>query len=355
MGRVVLVTGVSRALGGRLVRALATLPTVDRIVGVDVLPPREDLHGAHFIRADIRNPVIAKIIVAQDVDTVVHTGLLDPLVEGGGSATKEQNVMGSMQLLAACQRAPGLERFVLRSSARVYGSSSSDPAVFREETPPRVPPRSGLGRDLVEVEGYVRGFSRRRPDVTVTTLRMSEVLGPAVHGLVADLLRQPVVSKPLGHDARLQLLHAEDELGALVHATVADVHGTFNVAADGIVMLSQAARRLGRPIVPVPSLALARGPVVSRGLTGRRLSADDVAFLTFGRGLDTRRMRHELAFEPSFSTDQALDAFGETIASGLLRDHPVEVLERALAGGPSAESPAGPVGPESPGGEDDHG
>ena len=39
MGSVVLVTGVSRYLGGLLARRLSADPTVDRVVGVDVIPP----------------------------------------------------------------------------------------------------------------------------------------------------------------------------------------------------------------------------------------------------------------------------------------------------------------------------
>ena len=40
MGQVVLVTGVSRYLGGRLARLLAQDPDVERVIGVDVVPPR---------------------------------------------------------------------------------------------------------------------------------------------------------------------------------------------------------------------------------------------------------------------------------------------------------------------------
>ena len=38
--------------------------------------------------------------------------------------------------------------------------------------------RSGYAKDSVEVEGYVRGFARRRPDVGVTTLRFANFVGP---------------------------------------------------------------------------------------------------------------------------------------------------------------------------------
>ena len=43
MGRVVLVTGVSRDFGGRFARRIAADPAVERVIGVDVVPPRDDL------------------------------------------------------------------------------------------------------------------------------------------------------------------------------------------------------------------------------------------------------------------------------------------------------------------------
>jgi len=39
MTRTVLVTGVSRYLGGRLAGQLASDPSVSRVIGVDIVPP----------------------------------------------------------------------------------------------------------------------------------------------------------------------------------------------------------------------------------------------------------------------------------------------------------------------------
>ena len=76
MGRVVLVTGISRDIGRRFARAAAGDPSIDRVIGVDVVPPHGDIGGVSFVRADIRSPVIAKVLAKEDVDTVVHMSVI---------------------------------------------------------------------------------------------------------------------------------------------------------------------------------------------------------------------------------------------------------------------------------------
>jgi UDP-glucose 4-epimerase len=318
MGRVVLVTGVSNDLGGRFARSVAADPAVERVIGVDVVPPRGDMGEVGFVRADIRNPVIAKVIAGQEVDTVVHMSVHATGGSGGRSSMKEHNVIGTMQLLAACQRAPGLERLVVKSSTSVYGSSSRDPAMFTEDVAAKRMPRSGYPKDILEVEGYVRGFARRRPDVAVTMLRAANTVGPRVSSPLAQYFRLPVVPTVLGYDARLQFLHEADLLAACRHATLAGVHGTFNVAGAGVLMLSQAVRRLGRPTVAVPSFALSSvGPVLKQaGLPS--ISPELTSFLTFGRGVDTTRMRTVLGFEPHYSTEAAFADFAGSVSPGLV-------------------------------------
>ncbi|MDN5894999.1 MAG: NAD-dependent epimerase/dehydratase family protein [Nocardioides sp.] len=319
MGRIVLVTGVSRDLGRRFAREIAQDPAVDRVIGVDIVPPRGDIGDVSFIRADIRNPVIAKIIVKEDVDTVVHMSVIaTPGGVGGRATMKELNVLGTMQLLAACQRAPKLRHLVVKSTTTVYGSSSRDPAMFVEEMNPKRLPRSGYAMDAYEVEGYVRGFARRRPDVRVATLRAANVMGPDVLSPITQYFRLPVIPSVLGFDPRLQFLHDSDLMDVLRHTVLSEgVSGTFNVAGDGIIMLSQAVRRLGRTVVPLPPFAMGGLGSMFRRAGVADFSPEQLAFLTYGRGVDTTRMREELGFTPSHTTASAFADFGASVPPGL--------------------------------------
>ncbi len=332
-GSVVLVSGVSRHLGSAMARRLAADPSVARVVGVDVVPPREDIGGAEFVRADIRNPIISKVLAQSGADTVVHMGVIaTPLQAGGRVTMKEINVIGTMQLLAACQRSTTVSRLIVKSTASVYGAGPKDPAKFTEDTEPRSQPQSGWGKDSVEVEGYVRGFARRRPDVTVTTLRFANVLGPVVETAMTAYFSLPAIPTVLGYDARLQFVHEDDMLECLRLAATSERPGTFNVAGDGVLMLSQAVRLAGRLDVAVPSalVGLVGGWFRRAGITD--FSPEQVRFLTFGRCLDTSRLTEIFGFTPAYTTRETFEAFVDTrLGGGVLdRDRITDAEQRLV-------------------------
>lgn len=336
MGRVVLVTGVARQLGGRFVRRVQREPDVDRVVGVDVLEPSHHLGGAEFVSADIRQPDIGRVLAEYGVDTVVHMDVhgSPPAVPGSGSrsSVKEVNVIGTMQLLGACQKAPSVRRLVVKSSTSVYGGAPRDPAVFDESTPAKSLPSGGFAKDAMEVEGYVRGFARRRPDVSVTVLRFAHVLGPSVDSPLAAYFALPVLPTVLGYDPRLQFVHEDDAVEVLRTASRAPRRGTlnsgtFNIAGDGTLLLSQCARRLGRPTLPLllPAINWGRSALQAVGATD--FSPEQVRLLTHGRVVRTVQMRETLGFEPRYTTAETLAAFAHSRGPGLL---PPETLARAV-------------------------
>lgn len=317
--RVVLVTGASRFLGGFLVTRLAQNSDIERVIGVDTQSPSKDMlrrmGRAEFVLADIRNPLIGKIIRNMDVDTVVHASAVTKAPKSGSrTAMKDMNVLGAMQLFAVCQKAPSVRRIVLRSSSVVYGSSAKDPAKFTEEMSARRRPTGAFARDMMEVEGYLRGVARRRTDLATTILRLAPTVGTRLPGSVSSYLTSPLVPNVLGRDARLQLLHEEDALGALEHAVVAGPPGTYNIAGEGIVMMTQAVRRAGGMTVPMP-YALFR--TVGHALMGSVMNSftkEELDYFHFGCGLDTTRMRNEFGFEPRWTTREALDDFARGLA-----------------------------------------
>ena len=150
---------------------------------------------AEFLRLDIRRPTIAKAIASYNVDTVVHAATSIMEAAPHSTAIKEFNLIGSMQVCAACQRSPSVKRVVLRSTAMVYGASSKDPSHFDEGTTAVREPKVGYGRDLLDVGGYVRGLARRRQDIDITIVRPQAILGPRINTRMGSYLSLPVVPR----------------------------------------------------------------------------------------------------------------------------------------------------------------
>jgi len=312
--KVVLVTGACRFLGGYLTARLAQNPLIKGVIAVDAVAPSKDMlrrmGRAEFVRADIRNPFIAKVIRNGDVDTVVHAAAASYAPRSGGSAAlKELNVMGAMQLFAACQKAPSVRRVVLKSTSEVYGSSAHDPVMFTENSSSRRPFREGFAKDSLDIEGYVRGLGRRRPDIAVTILRLANMIGPAMDSTLSRYLGGPLVPTMFGRDARLQLLHEQDALGALERAAMAGKAGTFNIGAGGIIMLSQAIRRAGRIPLPVPGFGVWALDSLRRANRYTEINREQFNYLSYGRVMDTTRMVSELGYQPKWTTAEAFDDY----------------------------------------------
>jgi UDP-glucose 4-epimerase len=318
MGRVVLVTGVAGEFASRVSSALAADPGVERVVGIDTRPPAGDLGGVKFVRADIRTPVVGKVIAVEDIDAIVHLDVHPSEQFRGRSGAKERNVIGTMQVLAAAQRSATVQNLVLGSSTAVYGTSPRDPALFTEADNARGGVRVGFPKDVVEVESYVRGFSRRRPEVIVTTLRAAQILHPSIPSPIRNYLANPLLPGALGFDPRFQFLHLDDALNVVTESVVRDRWGTFNVAGPGVLLLSQVSRRLGKPVIPLPPVGFAAASRRVIAMVGGDISPDLHRVLMYGRAVDITALREIFGYEPQYSTAETFEAFRAAVRPGPL-------------------------------------
>lgn len=310
-GRRIAIAGIGSHWGTELARRLAREPGVEQLFGLDTVAPRADLERTELIEVDVRSPTLSRLLPSTGVDTVVHCGIIwYPEPGKPARALHDINVIGTLQLLAACEKTEALERVVVRGSAAIYGCEPASPSFFTEEMARSFPLRTRFQRDIGELEAYFENFARRHPQLTCCMLRCQPELGPDLQSPLARYLALPVVPTQLGFDPRLQLLHASDATEALLAATLEPVRGAINVAPSGSISLTRALRLAGRPELPVPHPLF--GPALSR-LGGRLgvggLYGDAVRLLRYGRGVDNTRLREELGFEPRFDAVEAVRDF----------------------------------------------
>jgi UDP-glucose 4-epimerase len=301
--RRVLITGVGSYLGTLLAARLERDPEVEAVIGIDTRRPKTELDRTELHDADIRDPEIARLIKAAAPDTVVHNKIVRQPGPGMSSrAMHDINVIGSLQLLAACERVPSIESIVIRGSAGIYGAEPHAPQFLTEEMTRLFPLRTRFQRDVAEIENYFETFSRRRPRVTCTMLRYQPAIGPSLDTQITRYLSQPACPTFLGFDPRIQLVHEQDALEALLAAIRNPVRGAVNVAGRGTIGLGRMIRMAGRP--PFPIAGPLFGPLTdaARRLGLGAYSDDFQRLLRYGRAVDIRRLEEEVGHEPRYST-----------------------------------------------------
>ena len=314
----ILVTGLSTYWGGRLAQALEAFDEVEAIIGVAADEPQVELERTEYVKVGAQHALLRRVVEAAEIDTVVDTRLVVDSVITSPAKAHENNVIGTMNILAACSGEDSpVRKVVFKSSTHYYGCEQDDPAFFDETMARPHPPRTPIERDIVEAEASLSEFAESNRDVTVTTLRFANVLGPDVRTSHIDLLSLPVVPVILGFDPRYQFVHEDEVVHALEHAVKHDVPGVFNVAGDGVLALSEVAGLLEKPYLPLlPPFGTGLAAAALRRI-GINIPPEMLSQLRFGRGVDNRRYK-AAGFTYGYTSREAVIKLGEH-----LRLHPV--------------------------------
>ncbi len=314
----ILITGLSTYWGGRLAQALEADPSIEAIIGVDNEEPSVELERTEYVKVGTQHALLRRVVDAAEIDTVVDTRLVVDSATTSSRKAHENNVIGTMNILAACTgRGSSVRKVVFKSSSHFYGSEQDDPAFFDESMGRPHPPGTPIERDILEAEASVAEFADKSPDVNVTILRFANVLGPRVRTSLIELFSLPAVPMILGFDPRYQFVHEDDVVHALEHATQRQLPGIYNVAGDGVLALTEVAGLLGKPYAPIlPPWGTGIAASVLRRI-GLDFPSEMLAQLRFGRGLDNRRYK-AAGFEYGYTSREAVLALAEH-----LRLHPL--------------------------------
>ena len=305
-GRRILITGLATHWGGRLAEALEADPAIEAIVGVDSREPTRELRRTEFVKVSNQHSLIERIVTAARIDTVIDTRLVVDSVVTSPREAHENNVIGTMNILAACTgpQTP-VRKFIFKSSAHYYGCEQDDPAFFTESMQRQHAPPTRIERDIVEAEAAVADHAAKHPEVAVAVLRFANVLGPSVRTSHTRMFALPLVPMVLGFDPRYQFVHEDDVVHALEHVVLGEMRGVFNVAADGVLALSEVVSLLGKhtaPLLPPIGTRLFAGPLRSIGL---RIPDEMLNQLRYGRGLDNRLLK-AAGFEYAYTSRETV-------------------------------------------------
>jgi UDP-glucose 4-epimerase len=310
----ILVTGVAGYWGSRVAARLVGQGGY-HVIGLDAEQPADRIEGLDFIRADIRNPLLVDLIRVEGVETVCHLAFVE--TTWPSEAAFDLNVMGTTKVLAACAEG-SVRKVVLKSSTTVYGARPSNSAFLTEEHALRGSKRYGYTRDLLEIEAFCQGFRHRAPGMAMTILRFASIVGPTADTAMTRFLREPAAPSLLGFDPLMQVVHEDDVVEALFHATVHAGQGVFNVAAQEALPLGKIRGLSGKPFLPVFHPFVRWGVRFLRGKTPQldRTVPLDPDYLRYPWVADLTKMRDELGFEPQRTAEETLCEFAERYRAG---------------------------------------
>lgn len=249
----VAITGCSSRFAQVLLPMLEADPDIERIVGVDLVPPVGTYSKLDFYAKDVRGADLQEVL--RGCDTVVHLAFI---VGRPYSMSLQEaasiNLGGTWNTCRAAVEA-GVCKLVVSSSIAAYGSLPDNPAELFEDSPLR-----GLYTDFYYSqhkhanEIWLDGLQLKYPQLLISRLRPSIVIGP--HQVAATSMIQPnrtYFTSNEAYQSRLQLIHEDDLASAFYIMMQHDLPGAYNVVADDPNSMPNIAASAGFQVIEVPA------------------------------------------------------------------------------------------------------
>jgi UDP-glucose 4-epimerase len=287
----VVVTAAASRLGALVVAELERRPDVDTVVAVDDRAPAGPFVRAEFVRLGEDLAQLPRVVQGAGGEVLVDLRAAAALTPLDERALAAHGPVTERVGAAVLQDGSPVRRLVTVGSVHRFGWDRDLPAFVSETTEVPGRPRGPLARALAEIEAAAAAVAARREDLAVTTVRLADAVGPAGAGLLGAADRLPLLPTVLGFDPPVQVVHEEDAARAVAHVVARALQGSYLVAADGTLALSEALSTLGRAHAPVlpPWGTGVLAAVLARAGVG---AVHDLAGqLRRGRGIDNRRLK----------------------------------------------------------------
>ena len=181
----ILVTGASGCIGAATVRTLLDRGA-DAVVAASASGAPGALHlwgdaaadrRVRLVRVDVGDAASTEaLVLATEPTAIVHLAALQsPACDADPEAGLRVDVGGTLHVLRAAERSPGVRRLVFASSAAVYGVRSRYPGATVRESDPLLPPNL-YGVWKLASEQLARQFAERTGIPTVC-LRLNTTYG----------------------------------------------------------------------------------------------------------------------------------------------------------------------------------
>jgi nucleoside-diphosphate-sugar epimerase len=317
MGLTVAVTGPTGEIGISAVHALENDPAVERIIGMARRPFDPSAHGwtkTVYRQGDILDRDAVDSLVA-DADVVVHLAFI---ILGSREESSHVNLEGTRNVFEATVDAARPQRLVYTSSVAAYGYHADNPTPITEDVPTRGTPEHYYSEQKAALEAALAEITAGS-DLEVYVLRPCIVAGPKAPALAQampwnhgpGILRTAVRTAMVVPDpgVPLQLVHHDDVAAAIALAvTTSAPPGAYNIAADGVVTVSEVVSAFGGHAVRVPHVMATAASEVMAHLPFVPALAEWLHTMRAPAIMDTTKATTLLGWTPTHSCAETLDA-----------------------------------------------
>jgi nucleoside-diphosphate-sugar epimerase/putative sterol carrier protein len=305
----VVVTGGSGQLGSVVLERLVADDTFERIVSLDVVPPRVPSPRIDWRIADMRDPGLERHL--EGADALVHLAFI--VMKAASRDTMQAVNVDATKRLFEASASHGVKRIVYTSSVAAYGLVPDLPEPVVETTRRSRTGFLAYADNKFEVEEYLDGFEVAHPDVAVVRLRPGVLLGRRIAHVSEASLRRRVM--PVVGSVRGPIVWDQDVADAVVRALKSDVHGAYNLVAADSLSSEDFARLAGFRLLRIPQLLANAVAKVSSGARFLSKNGTDPNWLAVGGFqmlVNSDKAKRELGWQPEYPTaaDVAI-AFGK--------------------------------------------
>jgi len=277
----ILVTGSASGFAQLLLPRLLADPKIELLLGVDQHPAAFEDERYVQVLLDLRSPQLGRVL--QGVHAVIH---LAPAASDAAAARGE--ILEAAQNLYTNAAAAGVRQAIHLSSALVYDTQTR--SAIDEQRAYGAPPGCIAAEALQSAEVWLDDFEAARPTLRVVRLRPHWLVGPHSDSVLARLLRQRL-SLRQATESRLQCVHEEDVVEAILLALPSKLRGAFNLACKESVTLTALHRQAHWLRLPMAARLLAH-----------RLDTAPGCLEALSRSLvvTSKRARIELGWKPRY-------------------------------------------------------
>lgn len=309
MPKTVLITGSCGYMGSLFVKHCSK-NTEFNIITTDLKEPTAPIENTTHYALDIRSSEIEKIFKNHPIDIVVH---LAAILSSADSAQRELEysveVEGTKKLFELAEKY-GVKKFICTTSGSAYGYFERNVNYLLKETDSldgnyEIP--YAYHKKLIDE--FLQEKAKSQSKTNIFVFRASTVLGKTTRNHISELFTKKRILNLVDADSPFVFIWDQDLVQILQKACEDGKPGIYNVAADGLLSMSEIAKMLGKKNLNLRTSTLRNAFRILHPIGLSKHGPISVAFLQYRPILNNTKLKEEFGYIPQKTSHEVFQYF----------------------------------------------